>query len=191
VIEELNEIIETLKGADNEGTESPYWLILDPCQNMRRDPHYLASQITGPFFSRKDAKQHLENRGYEFSSRAVVYCLSGYWSKKYKDLYRKLNATPSSGEENYGMSEEPDTRLHELVSDEKLESSFLGNFVGLTKREVIARGLLKCACGYSQGSTAQTILKRLGLIDSSYSLTQTGREYLWVSSQHSKKYGTR
>lgn len=41
-------IIDTLKKADNEGTDSPYWLILDPTQNRRCDIYYLAAQITGP-----------------------------------------------------------------------------------------------------------------------------------------------
>lgn len=91
--EALKEFIETLKLADNEGTESPYWLILDPEQNMGRNPHYLASQITGPFFSREDAETHLKNRGYGFSGRAVVYCLSGYWSLKYKNLCREIRVS--------------------------------------------------------------------------------------------------
>jgi len=87
----VERIIETLKNSDNEGTESPYWLILDPKQNMRCDIHYLASQITGPFFSRNDAETHLSNRRYNFSDKAKVYCLSGYWSEKYKNLCRSLN----------------------------------------------------------------------------------------------------
>jgi len=88
-----NEIIKTLKTADNEATESPYWLILDPEQNMRCDVHWLASQITGPFFCREDAEAHLQARGYDFTNRARVYCLSGYWSAKYKAFYRALEAT--------------------------------------------------------------------------------------------------
>lgn len=83
-------IIDTLKSADNEATESPYWLILDPQQNMARDVHMLATQITGPFFCRNDAARHLENRRHAFSERARVYCMSGYWSSKYKDLCRSL-----------------------------------------------------------------------------------------------------
>lgn len=74
---------------DNEATESPYWLILDPAQNMRCNIHELAGQIIGPFFSREDAQAHLDSRRYAFSKRAVVYCCSGYWSEKYKRLCRK------------------------------------------------------------------------------------------------------
>jgi hypothetical protein len=86
----MKEIIDTLSSADNEATESPYWLILDPKQNMGCDFHYLASQITGPFFCREDAEAHLSSRRYAFSKRAVVYCMSGYWSSKYKALCRRV-----------------------------------------------------------------------------------------------------
>ena len=86
----MNEIIDTLKGADNESTESPYWLILDPRQNMGCDVHLLACQITGPFFSREDAEIQLKRTSYNYSERARVYCLSGYHSEKYKKLCRGL-----------------------------------------------------------------------------------------------------
>jgi len=69
---------------ENEGSCSPYWLILDPRQNMSANIHDLAAQITGPFFSRESAKQHLNSRRYAFGKRACVYCMSGYWSKEYK-----------------------------------------------------------------------------------------------------------
>ncbi len=69
---------------ENEGTSEPYWLILAPLQNMRADIHALAGQITGPFFSRKSADDHLNSRRYAFASTAGVYCMSGYWSKEYK-----------------------------------------------------------------------------------------------------------
>lgn len=87
----MDDIIKALKSADNEATESPYWLILDPKQNMSCDVYYLASQITGPFFCREDAEAHLKSRRYSFSDRAVVYCHSGYWSDKYRRLCRKIN----------------------------------------------------------------------------------------------------
>ena len=87
---ELNGIVETLMNADCEGTESPYWLILDPQQMFRCDIHELASMITGPFFSREDAQNHLDNRRHAFSKHAKVYCHSGYWSAKYKKLCRAL-----------------------------------------------------------------------------------------------------
>lgn len=90
-MKELKEtLINVIKGDKNEGTDSPYWLILDPKQNMSCDIYNLASQITGVFFSREDAQKHLTNRRYMFSKRAKVFCLSGYWSNKYKNTYKSL-----------------------------------------------------------------------------------------------------
>ena len=85
-----NEIRETLRDADNEATSSPYWLILDPKQNMRCSIHQVAGQITGPFFCRDDAENFLKKTRYNFSSKAKVYCLSGNYSHKYDSLCRNL-----------------------------------------------------------------------------------------------------
>lgn len=73
----------------NEGTDSPYWIIIDPKQSLRCDPHDIAGMITGPFFSREDAQTHLNSRAYHFSKRAVVYCHSGYWSHQYRQAIKK------------------------------------------------------------------------------------------------------
>ena len=86
----MQEIIDTLKSADNEATESPYWLILDPPQNMRCNINEMAVGISGPFFCREDAEDFLAATRYNFSSRARVYCCSGYHSAKYKRLCRSL-----------------------------------------------------------------------------------------------------
>lgn len=80
----MKTIIGTLTEADNEGTRCPYWLILDPNQNMSCNLHYMAGGITGPFFCREDAEQFLKATRYNFSDRAVVYCLSGHNSRKYE-----------------------------------------------------------------------------------------------------------
>jgi hypothetical protein len=80
----------TLEKADNEATAAPYWLILDPKQNMRCSVHELAGQISGPFFCRKDAQDYLGARRYAFSDKAVVYCCSGHHSRKYELLCREL-----------------------------------------------------------------------------------------------------
>ena len=71
---------------NNEGTSSPWWMIIDPQQNMskgRNACHNIAGMITGPFFSRSDAQAHLDRRRYAFGDGAVVYCNSGYWSEQY------------------------------------------------------------------------------------------------------------
>ena len=65
---------------ENEGTQSPYWLIIDPKQNLKRglDGIYnIASMITGPFFSRREAGIVLRNRSHHYSDKAIVYCHSG------------------------------------------------------------------------------------------------------------------
>jgi hypothetical protein len=86
----MQEIIDTLKSAEPESTSYPYWLILDPKQMLRIDPHYLAGMITGPFFSREDAESFLKKTRYNFSKNAVVYCASGSYSDKYKNFYRSI-----------------------------------------------------------------------------------------------------
>lgn len=76
-----------LRKQDNEGTRAPYWVIVDPKQNMSKDPHEAASQFTGVFFSREDAERFLKRRRYNFSKRAVVYCMSGCYSEEWTNLF--------------------------------------------------------------------------------------------------------
>ena len=76
---------------ENEATEFPWWLIIDPEQNLSKSKgscQVIADMITGPFFSRKEAEDHLRSRRYAFGTNAVVYCHSGYWSKQYKEAIR-------------------------------------------------------------------------------------------------------
>lgn len=80
------EIIETLTNADNEATRAPYWLILDPSQNMSCDIHELAAQISGPFFCREDAQNYLDAKRHHYSNRTRVFCHSGHYSRKYNKL---------------------------------------------------------------------------------------------------------
>ncbi len=77
----------------NEGTDSPWWMIINPRQNFRVDEegiHHIAAMITGPFFSREEAEAHLKLRRYAFSKHAEVYCNSGYWSNQYKEALRNV-----------------------------------------------------------------------------------------------------
>lgn len=67
----------------NEGNNAPYWLILDPRRNNGYGISSLAAQITGPFFSREEAENHLKRFGYNYSKRAAVYCKSGCYSPQY------------------------------------------------------------------------------------------------------------
>jgi len=85
-----SDILETLQNADNEATEAPYWLIIDPDQMMSPKIDRVASMITGPFFSRADADDQLAHRRYDYSAKAGVWCFSGYYSDKYTILCRSL-----------------------------------------------------------------------------------------------------
>lgn len=89
--EEIADIINTLKASDCEATRSPYWMIVDPRQSFRCDPHDIATMITGPFFSRKDAADFLHRTRYNFGKHAAVYCCSGCYSEKYDNLCRAID----------------------------------------------------------------------------------------------------
>jgi len=78
---------------DNESTESPWWAIIDPIQNMDLNINMAASQITGPFFSRAEAEDFLKATRYNFRKRACVYCFSGYYSHQYKWACREAGMT--------------------------------------------------------------------------------------------------
>jgi hypothetical protein len=87
---EIFDIVKTLIDSDCESTSAPYWLILDPKQNMSADIHLLASQITGPFFSRESAESFLKNTRYNFGKRAKVYCMSGCYSHQYYSFCKAI-----------------------------------------------------------------------------------------------------
>lgn len=77
---------------DNEGTSAPWWVIINPKQNLSKSKeatHNIASMITGPFFSRQEAEDHLTARSHAFGRNAVVYCMSGYWSWEYSEAIKK------------------------------------------------------------------------------------------------------
>lgn len=88
--ESLDDIVNALLSGDNEGSRAPYWLILDPSQNMRRDIFDLASQISGPFFSRKSAQKYMDLCKHHYSDRARVFCHSGHYSRLYEKLCDEL-----------------------------------------------------------------------------------------------------
>ena len=80
--------IEISVSEEHEATAAPYWLILNPRQNMSRDVFMLASQITGPFFSRQEAEDVLQSSRYNYGPNAVVFCLSGCHSIQYFNEWR-------------------------------------------------------------------------------------------------------
>lgn len=84
------DILDELMQADNEGSDSPWWMVVDPAQNMSMDPAGTAMRIEGPFFSRQSAEEYLQARRYAYGTRAVVWCASGYWSHKWRTLMREI-----------------------------------------------------------------------------------------------------
>lgn len=76
--------IEIEVSEEHEGSANPWWAIVDPKQNMSMDIYTAAGQITGPFFSREEAQDFLTSTRYNFSSRAKVFCFSGYNSPQYR-----------------------------------------------------------------------------------------------------------
>lgn len=69
----------------------------------------------------------------------------------------------------------------EIVTDEEINAAWgLANFGTQGRRSVIAETVLKCAAGFSTGSTATRIARELGLVNQkSWSLTKKGRFYLF------------
>lgn len=70
----------------------------------------------------------------------------------------------------------------ELVTDDELNQAWgNANFGGMTKREVIRLGTLKCLAGWHQGHTSKTICTELGLISDKYKVTAKGHAYIWLT----------
>ena len=83
--------IELEVSEDNEGTDSPWWAIVDPRQIMKVDNqsvYHVAGMITGPFFSRESAQRHLDAARHHFGKNPHVFCFSGYNSSEYKTAYK-------------------------------------------------------------------------------------------------------
>lgn len=77
---------------NNEGTDCPYWLIIDPEQMLKPRANIVAmNMIYGLFFSREEAEEELKNKNYFYSKRAEVWCLSGNRSKQYSDVFKYSN----------------------------------------------------------------------------------------------------
>ncbi len=70
----------------NEGTRSPWWVIIDPRQNFHVDKaglHCIANMIEGPYFSREEAQNEIDARRHAYTKNARVFCMSGYHTEQY------------------------------------------------------------------------------------------------------------
>lgn len=80
-------------------------------------------------------------------------------------------------------------RVQDIVTDVEIEKIWgLADFGPFyTKRQVIAETVLKCAAGFSTGSTAERITRALGLVNQkTWTLTKKGRLYLWAEFRTDK-----
>jgi hypothetical protein len=72
--------------------------------------------------------------------------------------------------------------VKEIISDEEIEKVHANaDFGGMSKRDVVNQGVLKCASGYYQGHTSTQIITKHGLVTKDYELTAKGRTYLWAA----------
>ena len=72
--------------------------------------------------------------------------------------------------------------MRQIITDEEIDRIHgNANFGGMSKRDIVNLGVLKCASGYYQGHTSAQIIKEHGLINGKYELTAKGRAYLWAA----------
>lgn len=83
-----------LPDQETEATDSPWWVIIKP-RGMIHSASDISSRLTGPFFSRQDAQDHVNARKHAFNDKTEIWCLSGYWSRKFKLMYRDMHSSTS------------------------------------------------------------------------------------------------
>ena len=75
--------------SDNEATQAPYWVIIDPVYRGKLNVSSVGGMITGIFFSREEAESYLTAKQYNYSPRAGVYCCSGHHNTEYKQAWKE------------------------------------------------------------------------------------------------------
>lgn len=68
-------------GERNDGTNYPIWAIVVKAGLGRY------AWEAGPWFSREEAKAHLDSHAYRYSKKAFVYCFSGHMSYHLRQMY--------------------------------------------------------------------------------------------------------
>ena len=77
----------------------------------------------------------------------------------------------------------------ELITKETLINVFANaDFGTSSRRDVVRYALLKIACGYQNGHTAQCIINELGLCTKKLTLTKKGKEYLYEAFRNGTNY---
>ncbi len=73
-------------------------------------------------------------------------------------------------------------KVEEILTDAQINDAWgNANFGSISKRNVIAGALLKCASGYYTGNTAKCIIEELGLVTKKWTLTKLGKRYLYAA----------
>lgn len=71
----------------------------------------------------------------------------------------------------------------DIITDKAIDliwgNADFGDKLNENKRKVVDNALLKIACGYSNGYTAQCIIQELGLVKVDKQLTKIGKEYMY------------
>ena len=72
--------------------------------------------------------------------------------------------------------------VEQILTDEQINIAWgNANFGSISKRNVVAGALLKCASGYYTGNTAKCIVEELGLVTKKWTLTKLGKRYLFAA----------
>lgn len=82
ILAEIRSIMQPPGSADNEGTSHPLWFIITP--KFVSSKSVYPTIFAGPFFSRKEAEDHLRGRSHHFSEKSYVYCSSAYNLPSYR-----------------------------------------------------------------------------------------------------------
>lgn len=77
---------ETRRIPNAEATAYPWWMVIDPVQNMACSAANVGMNPVGQFFSRAAAQAHLDAKRHRYSDRAVVWCGSGHMSADWRAL---------------------------------------------------------------------------------------------------------
>lgn len=80
------------KPQNGEFTSCPVWFVIDPRSDWISGETISVRDIglmfDGPFFSREEATNYLENNRHNYSGAAIVYCKSGNASPRYRAAFQ-------------------------------------------------------------------------------------------------------
>jgi len=102
-----------------------------------------------------------------------------------KEIREKMDADRAEAELKSTAQESENSMetVEDLVTDGQIELAWENANFGesVSKRDVIADTILKCASGYRTGYTATKIAEDLGLVTPDWKLTLRGKRYLFVA----------